>query len=138
MVTSLPKEGSPLPPLIHPEKELKLDSSLKRSAIHGHGPQRQSYLRLAKDVAVLGGPLRRSTFPEFRVSEVSKPPSASSSQPSRYPGCHGDRTGAELESVRGSSGPCTLLGRCSLASPGVLGPEVGCPAWAFAGHWPLL
>ena len=81
MVTSLPKEGSPLPPLIHPEKELKLDSSLKRSTIHGHGPQRQSYLRLAKDVAVLGGPLRRSTFPEFRVSEVSKPPSASSSQP---------------------------------------------------------
>ena len=62
MVTSQPKEGSPLPPRIDPEKELKLDSSLKRSTIHGHGPRRQSYLRLAKDVAVLGGPLRRSTF----------------------------------------------------------------------------
>lgn len=74
----------------------------------------KSYLRmLAKDAAIRG-PVRRPTFQNSgsQRPQSSLPP-ASFSQVSRYSGCHGDRTGVELESVRGSPGPCTLLGRRS-------------------------
>lgn len=111
-VTSLPKEGSPLPPS-YTSREGTEARFFSQAFCHPWSWAPEAELSEAgQGCGCPGKACEEIHIPEFRISEVSKPPSASSSQTSRYPVCHDDRTGAELECVRGSLGPCTLSGSC--------------------------